>query len=75
MFQWRLREEADELWRVAYELSEEAGFPYKDREGRWRYPNGDEPPQLSDDIIAAVKEAVRNGVFQPPQTRFVPVQR
>ena len=56
---------------MAIELSDAAGFPYKNRSGVWVYPAGI-PPQLSNDVIEAVKAAFSSNVFQAPQTRLDP---
>ena len=66
-----MQDDADELWRVAIELSDAAGFPYKNRSGVWVYPAGI-PPQLSNDVIEAVKAAFSSNVFQAPQTPLDP---
>ena len=47
----RLKSVADELWRVADELSIEAGHPYTNREGTRVFPKGI-PVQLVNDVIS-----------------------
>lgn len=63
-----MRAEADRLWDIATQLSNDAGFPYKGRDGYWVYPTGAEPPMLSSDAIELYKQRVRDAYVMPPQT-------
>ena len=68
---FRLREQADELWRTATELSDAAGFPCYNREGRRVVPAGGGPPQLVDDALKKWKRKVDEGSVTAPQTVFL----
>ena len=65
----RLHSEADRLWDHAIKISDEAGHPYQNREGKMVYPKGI-PPQMSNDVIEQVKGLVATGAFAPPRTRL-----
>ena len=65
----RLQSEADRLWDYAIQISDEAGHPYRNREGKMVYPKGI-PPQMSNDVIEQVKELVASGALTPSQTRL-----
>ena len=50
-------------------ISDEAGHPYQNREGKMVYPKGI-PPQMSNDVIEQVKGVVATGALAPPHTRL-----
>ena len=63
----RLQSEADRLWDHAIKISDEAGHPYQNREGKMVYPKGI-PPQMSNDVIEHVKELMKTGALRHPRT-------
>ena len=63
----RLQGAADALWDNAEQISDEAGFPYKNRKGVQVYPKG-EIPQLSNDIIKQVVQLIWTKKITPPHT-------
>ena len=65
----RLQSEADRLWDHAIKISDEAGRPYQNREGKMVYPKGI-PPQMSNDVIEQVKGLVATRALTPPRTRL-----
>ena len=67
VFLSRLQSEADRLWDVAIQISDDAGHPYRNRAGDMVYPKGI-PPQMSNDVIEQVKEYVASGALIPPRT-------
>ena len=65
----RLQSEADRLWDHAIKISDKAGHPYQNREGKMVYPKGI-PPQMSNDVIEQVKGLVATGALTHPRTRL-----
>ena len=63
----RLHSEADRLWDHAIKISDEAGHPYQNREGKMAYPKGI-PQQMSNDVIEHLKGLVEIGALELPRT-------
>ena len=63
----RLHSEADRLWGHAIKISDEAGHPYQNREGKMVYPKGI-PQQMSNDVIEHLKALVEIGALELPRT-------